>query len=41
VTGAIMLAIVLLAWALLVPLRGTPEIVPMAPAPVEIVPPPR
>ena len=39
VTSAVMLAIVLIAYAILAPLRGKAEIVPTQPAPVEIVAP--
>lgn len=41
VTAAVMLAILLVAYAVLAPLRGRPEIVPTEPAPVEIVAPAR
>lgn len=39
VTTGVMLAIVLIAYAILEPLRGKPEIVPTQPVPVDIVAP--
>jgi hypothetical protein len=40
VTGALMLVVVALTYAVLAPLRGKPERVPTEPAPVEILAPP-
>ena len=39
VTSLIMLAVVLAAYAILAPLRGTPEVVPTQPEPVQVVSP--
>jgi hypothetical protein len=39
VTSAVMLAIVLIAYAILAPLRGKPEIVPTRPEPIQVVAP--
>ena len=41
VTALVMLAIVLVTYAILAPLRGKPEVVPTEPSPVEIVAPAR
>ncbi|MBM4361541.1 MAG: hypothetical protein FJ104_02585 [Deltaproteobacteria bacterium] len=40
-TAALLLALVGAAWAVLAPLRGQVERVPMAPRPVEVLPPQR
>jgi hypothetical protein len=41
VTALVMLAAVLIAYAILAPLRGTPEVVPTRPEPVQVVAPAR
>ncbi len=40
-TGALMLAVLVLTWLVLAPLRGRPVRVDMAPAPVDVLPPAR